>query len=402
MRQLILFTFFILGLGTVQAQNCSGTSTGFPPLNDLGMAYWHGNQGGLYPGGSNAIPQKHLNAGLAIASGILPLDTNGNIDKINGKIVWLSIGMSNTTQETQAFLSVANADSSKNPKLVLVDGAQGGMDITEMNKPGTTFWSVAFSRLRNMGLSPRQVQIVWFKQAEKGPTDTSFATYPDALKKKFITGLQLVKSHFPNTRLCYLSSRIYAGYATSSLNPEPYAWYSGWSVKRLIQDQINGDTALTFTGPNARAPWLAWGPYLWADGTTPRSDGLTWVCPDDYISDGTHPSTIGRQKVATMLHDFFTSDTTTKLWFYDQQPSGIALQSRPSEMRIVPNPCAGFTEIQSDQRIAGLRIYDLCGRQIIVHYNGNRIDCTGLRTGIYLVELTNTAGQVFRTKLVRE
>ena len=115
--------------------------------------------------------------------------------------------------------------------------------------------------------------------------------------------------------MCYLASRIYAGYANSALNPEPYAYYSGWSVKRLIENQVNGDTTLTFTGPTPRAPWLAWGPYFWADGTTPRSDGLTWNCPADYNSDGTHPSINGRQKVAQMLLQFFSTDATTVPWF---------------------------------------------------------------------------------------
>ena len=35
--------------------------------------------------------------------------------------------MSNTTQETQAFLKLAAQDKDINPKVTLVDGAQGGL-----------------------------------------------------------------------------------------------------------------------------------------------------------------------------------------------------------------------------------------------------------------------------------
>jgi len=62
-------------------------------------------------------------------------------------------------------------------------------------------------------------------------------------------------------------------------------------------------------------PWLAWGPDLRADGTTPRSDGLTWACPDFSSSDGTHPSASGQQKVAQMLLTFFQTDSTARAWY---------------------------------------------------------------------------------------
>jgi hypothetical protein len=60
---------------------------------------------------------------------------------------------------------------------------------------------------------------------------------------------------------------------------------------------------------------LLWGPYLWADGITPRkSDGLVWA-RTDLSQDGVHPSMAGGEKVAKMLLKFFKTDGETKRWF---------------------------------------------------------------------------------------
>ena len=115
----------------------------------------------------------------------------------------------------------------------------------------------------------------------------------------------IMQTRYPNIRIIYFGSRIYAGYATTPLNPEPYAFQSGFAVKWLIDEHINS---------NGEGAWLAWGPYLWADGLVPRSDGLTWLC-SDFQNDGTHPSTTGRQKVAGMLLNFFKTDETARSWF---------------------------------------------------------------------------------------
>jgi hypothetical protein len=115
-------------------------------------------------------------------------------------------------------------------------------------------------------------------------------------------------------RLAYLSSRLYAGYATTPLNPEPYAYQSAFSVRWAIEDQIANAPGLRFSGPDAEAPWMAWGPYLWADGLRARADGLTWAC-GDLQPDGTHPSPAGRQKVARMLLDFVHTDPTAREWY---------------------------------------------------------------------------------------
>jgi hypothetical protein len=98
------------------------------------------------------------------------------------------------------------------------------------------------------------------------------------------------------------------------LNPEPYAYESGFAVRWLIERQIAGDSTLASEGPRAAAPWLAWGPYLWANGLTPRGDGLIWE-RSDFVNDGTHPSESGRRKVAEMLLAFFHNDPLARQWY---------------------------------------------------------------------------------------
>ena len=128
------------------------------------------------------------------------------------------------------------------------------------------------------------------------------------------------RERFPNLRIIYLGSRIYAGYANSQLNPEPYAYEGAFVVRWLIQDQIKGNAELNYDstrGP-VKAPVLLWGPYFWGDGTTPRKrDGLIWE-RKDLGGDGTHPSDSGRKKVADMLLTFFKTDPYAKAWFVKQ------------------------------------------------------------------------------------
>ena len=301
------------------AQNCAGTSVGFTPLNDLGAATYLGAQGGLYASGSNLRPPAHDLAGRSISASMIPLDGAGNPNP-QGAVVLLSIGMSNTTQEYSTFVNLSATFPNLHPRLRIIDGAQGGQHAEIIVDPTANFWTVINQRLAQAGLTPAQVQAVWIKQAVPGPATSfppgSFPAHPQHLQSLLATISQIVKDKFPNCRQGFLSSRIYAGYAASALNPEPYAYDSGFAVKWLVEDQINGAPALNFT-PSAgavTAPWLAWGPYLWADGLTPRSDGLTWAC-SDYQADGTHPGPAARSKVANMLLGFFSRDLTTRRWF---------------------------------------------------------------------------------------
>lgn len=314
MRYLIL-AFLPLFAVAVATQNCNGTSIGQTPLNDLAAGNYQGFVGGLYPAGSNDRPAAHEAAGVAIAASIQPRDINGNVDVQNGRIVLLSIGMSNTTQEFSTFVPISDADPQRNGRVVVVDGAQGGQHAGVIVDPNARFWTVIEQRLSAAGVSPLQVAALWIKQAVPGPTDP-FPQHARALEDLLAEIARVTKVKYGNVALCYLSSRIYAGYATTSLNPEPYAYESGFTVKWLIEAQINGQGNLNYdpTRGAVVAPWLSWGPYLWADGVRPRSDGLIYVC-DDFQSDGTHPATGARLKVANMLNDHFRGDTTSVPWY---------------------------------------------------------------------------------------
>lgn len=321
LRWLILVAALALGCHSATAptpgpvlppgSGCSRTFVGLTPLSQPGFNQTYlGTPLGLYPGGGNTIPGTHLSAGLQQAGQITPLNANGQ-PSAQGRYALISIGMSNTTQEFQAFIAM---NPSPNPRLAIVDGAQGGQTADDWANPGCPCWTILDNRLQQAGLTRDQVVAAWIKLANAGPTE-GWPAATTKLKNDTLVALRNLGSRFRNLRLAYLSSRIYGGYATTHLNPEPYAYEGGFAMRWVIEEQLAGH--LPFTGGSRVAPWLAWGPYLWADGLRPRSDGLTWACSDLAV-DGTHPSGAGQQKVAQLLRNFFTTDATTRSWFNGQ------------------------------------------------------------------------------------
>jgi hypothetical protein len=170
--------------------------------------------------------------------------------------------------------------------------------------------------LARAGVTRAQVQAVWIKQADAGPNE-GFPKYAQKLQAELANIVRLLHTRFPNVKLVYLSSRTYGGFAKTRLNPEPYAYESGFSVKWLIEQQLNGDPALNYARAKGeiKAPWLSWGPYLWARGMDKRNDGFSYEESDFTPSDGTHESQTGVLKIGKQLLQFFNPDSTTRGWF---------------------------------------------------------------------------------------
>jgi hypothetical protein len=372
------------------ADTCTTTPwsgmSGVPPLTEFPPGYLYL---GLYPGflyrDANEPPSDHDLDGRTFANGVVPRDAAGSVctaATAGCKIVFLSIGFSNNTIEfcggqgiggdpddpeatacplptanppyiqDQSFIARALHDPTVNhATTVLVDGAKGGQTLADWDP--TVSGTGEYDRVRDeiltpSGLTEAQVESIWVKDADARPTvslATQDDTHPaDAIVAERYLGdiMRAIRARYPNVKQVFLSSRIYGGYANTAsppndLNPEPYAFEIGYSVKWLIQSQIEevrsgtpDPTAGSLDYRNGTAPWIAWGPYMWANGTTPRVDGLVWLNADlrgAGTNECTHPGTDGELKVATMLLDFMKRSPYTGWFLSGPAVCGIAPDS---------------------------------------------------------------------------
>lgn len=334
-------------------------------LTDLVSSTYLGYSGGLYPNATNTAPSAHRSAGLQKASEIQPLDVNGNVDTVNGKITLLSIGLSNTLQAFSGFQYLVCGSTNysatgvtyptdengtitpvncapqtgsgyNTTTLRLMNGSIGGQ--VAANWDGTTsasdsnYGSVSSSFFFNP-YSARQVQAIWLKLANASPTTSLMTSSTTLIPEAIIYQRQLgnimrtLKQRYPNLKQVFISPRTYGGYDISGLNTEPYSYEYSYSIKWLIESQINQmqtgvvDRVSGYLDySTSSAPWIDWGPYIWANGSTTNSDGFNWRYNSDRSlsdvrqDDRVHESLVGRLKVGQKLIDFFMNSEYTS-WF---------------------------------------------------------------------------------------
>lgn len=131
-----------------------------------------------------------------------------------------------------------------------------------------------------------------------------------------------LKQHiFPNLQQVFLTSLYYEGYAKATTSPPPCGFENGFAFKEVVNAQIAQDNDANHAVTDAvvgdlcyetgrhscpsgvTAPWVGWGPYIWANGiTAANAYGVTYVQGagggtgfiKDYNSgDFTHPSQYG-------------------------------------------------------------------------------------------------------------
>ncbi len=335
------------------------TSIGEIPLCDLGTGTFQGFTGGLYPNGSNIRPPDHEAAGLRIARNeVQPLNASGQASP-GGKIVMISLGVSHTSMVfdrdgPNSFKPRADADPTRNPQLVIVDGASDGHNTAQWlgNMPlwdGLDPWKILDQRLQASGVTPSQVQVAWMMSIG-GFDPKEPVSFPQSAKNRQagIEALVLrLKGRFPNLKLAYTSQRPYSySDPVKGLAPEPVNYHSGFGDKWMIENQIKGAGNLNFDPAKGEvvAPWLSWGPYQWADGIHPRSDGLAWL-PSDFLAysygqiDWAHPSHAGVRKESDQLLAFFKTDPTATPWF-------LRKTSNPPELAAVASSLSGKAPVK--------------------------------------------------------
>ncbi len=304
----------------------SSSVEGFDPatlqLFTAGVSYLGSYETGLYPGASNEMPASHRAAGEEIAATIRPLNTEGQPDDENGRILALAFGHSNA----QLYFDALQAEfvehgAELNPRFEFLNAAVGGEQLPQIATLQGPVWEQAQQLTSQPGYSPLQVQALFLHTTyhgccnDEGIPPGEFPASMQAMQQDLAKVLTYSLQIYPNLKIAYLTSdgfRYYRGF-------EPHVWQEAFAFKWLIESQINGEPGTAYTGEGRQLPWLEWGPYIWDN---------TW--DESYFQDGVHPTAETRVMVARQYWDHLSSDSVTRRWLFVSPATSITPSGGPS------------------------------------------------------------------------
>ena len=415
----------------VDAQlQCDNDTSYLRSLIDLKTGYYLGYQGGLFPGGTNTMPYEHMAAGMNVSREIVPLDGDGNLDLADGKVGFICLGASTAGNAFNHFKDVATADPTVNPCLRIVNCALGakGLEIMIDTVSYAWYWDDnVIPEVYGGGLTPKQVQVIWVMVTSRIDTVLIWPDQPTEVTIKYEELMHVILGKFPNIKQVYLTGFNYGGYADPTkeffdMIVEPSSYWTNWSVKFLVERQIEGDDDLIFSGPDRNSPWISWGPHVWADGTRANvTDHLRWKCDIDYKPDGGgyHLSDYGKGKIAKIIFNFFKNDPVTADWFnYGARWVACDPAFRESEalpepkVSVYPNPATDQTVLTLEGLTDGpanVMLVDAAGRlaksyTVEIHggYNATAIDLSDLQSGMFYIRVTGVSTPTFTGVVVKQ
>lgn len=274
------------------------------PVNNPVLFSYYGHQSGLFSWGNNYIANtfktNYLNANMAIKT----LDAAGN-SSINGKIGILEIGGSNPAIIYEGLKTNQLNDAGFGSKLTFVNAGMNAMDFSDILKPTTNYWTNVQTFLNQSGITAAQVQVIFCIEDNLKNLDVTF-NRATSLQNDYISLLNLVRSKYPNCKLFLVGDRGYSGYATDPRHKEPIGYLNGWGVKLFVQQYTDGLLPMY--------PAVDWLDYYWANGETPRFDGLTYS-EDDYRPGFIHFSDEKAEELGAGTHAKLKSDIGTSYWY---------------------------------------------------------------------------------------
>ena len=430
-RHILFLLLLCCSTGLTKAQlQCENDTSYLRSLIDLKTGLYLGYQGGLYPDGLNTMPYPHYADGMNISRQIVPLNADGALDLADGKVGFICLGASTAGNAFNHFKTVCEADTTVNPCIKFANCAVGakGLEVMIDTVEDAWYWDdEVMPDLDYAGITRYQVQVAWVMVTSRIDTILIWPYQPQEVANKYEALMQVLLVKFPNLKQVYLSGFNYGGYADPTkefydMIMEPSSYWNNWSVKFLIERQLDGDPSLKYKAPDRVAPWLGWGPHLWADGLRDNvTDHLRWVCEADYKPDGGgyHMSNSGKDKMGKLIYDFFINSPIAADWFKygarwvscDPDFRTEAPQTEPT-IRISPNPAGSNAMLVLDHWAdlpVEVDVYNGIG-QPVQHINfcpsnsymAYPVSLDGLPAGTYHIVARQTGLQVMALTFLKQ